>query len=105
MSDATGEPDRLVRENEALRSRVRALEAEAERFNTTLQSIGDAVISVDTGGNIFQMNPVAQTLTGWGEPEALGQPLARVFRIVNEETQAGVESLTWGPWQARSSTS
>ena len=89
---ATGEPDRLVRENEALRRRVAALEAEAERFKTTLQSIGDAVISVDTGGNILQMNAVARKLTRWGEAEALGQPLARVFRIVNEETRAEVES-------------
>ena len=92
MSDATAEPDRLVRENEALRRRVAALEAEAERFRTTLQSIGDAVISVDKGGNILQMNPVAQTLTGWGEVEALGLPLPRVFRIVNEETRAEVAS-------------
>ncbi|MGB8296565.1 MAG: PAS domain S-box protein [Polyangia bacterium] len=92
MSDGTAERDQVVRENEALRRRVAELEAEAKHFKTTLQSIGDAVISVDTAGNIVQMNPVARTLTGWGEAEALGQPLAQIFRIVNEETRAAVES-------------
>jgi two-component system cell cycle sensor histidine kinase/response regulator CckA len=93
MSEATkGDLDRLVRENEALRRRVAALETEAELFKTTLQSIGDAVISVDTDRDILQMNGVARQLTGWGEAEALGQPLARVFRIINEDTRAEVES-------------
>jgi PAS domain S-box-containing protein len=38
------------------------------------------------------MNPVAEALTGWLEAEARGQTLASVFRIVNEETRAVVES-------------
>jgi PAS domain S-box-containing protein len=92
MSAGTDRPDRLVRENEAFRLRIAALEAESERFRTTLQSIGDAVISVDTDGRVLQMNPVAEALTGWPETEALGQPLARVFRIVNEATRAEVAS-------------
>ena len=43
MSDATAERDQVVRENEALRRRVAALEAEAERCKAIPQSIGDAV--------------------------------------------------------------
>jgi len=92
MSVETERPDRLVRENEALRRRIAALEAESERFRAILQSIGDAVISVDTDGRVLQMNPAAEALTGWAETDALGQPLARVFRIVNEATRAEVES-------------
>jgi PAS domain S-box-containing protein len=38
------------------------------------------------------MNPVAERLTGWLEAEAQGKPLSEVFRIVNEETRAAVES-------------
>jgi PAS domain S-box-containing protein len=75
--------------------RVRAEEAvreSEERNRTTLQSLGDAVIATDGSGRIAQMNPVAETLTGWLEAEARGQPLASVFRIVNEETRAVVES-------------
>ena len=38
---------------------------ERERwFGTTLRSIADAVITVDLGGNVTFMNPVAEELTG-----------------------------------------
>ena len=38
------------------------------------------------------MNEVAQTLTGWTQAAAEGQHIAEVFRIVNEDTGATVES-------------
>src|SRR5205085_8701580 len=38
------------------------------------------------------MNPVATELTGWQPQEAAGQPLDRVFHIVNEESRQAVES-------------
>ena len=38
------------------------------------------------------MNEVATALTGWAEADALGKPLDEVFRIVNEQTRAEVES-------------
>ena len=59
---------------------------------TTLRSIGDAVISTDDQGTVRFMNPVAELLTGWTNEEAQGHPLEDVFRIVNEETRAVVES-------------
>jgi PAS domain S-box-containing protein len=59
---------------------------------TTLRSIGDAVISTDDQGTVRFMNPVAELLTGWTNEEAQGHPLEDVFRIVNEETGAVVES-------------
>ena len=62
-----------------------------EYFRTTLYSIGDAVLVVDTEGRIQQMNQVAETLTGWKETEAQGQPIQTIFQIVNEETRARVE--------------
>jgi len=62
------------------------------RLAITLRSIGDAVIATDEQGIITMSNPVAETLTGWPEKEAVGKPLEQVFRIVNEETRAEVES-------------
>jgi PAS domain S-box-containing protein len=53
----------------------------------TLKSIGDAVVSTDMAGKIVQMNPVAETLTGWTSAEAEGRPLAEVFRILNARTR------------------
>jgi PAS domain S-box-containing protein len=82
----------LVRENEALRRLVATLAAEAQRFKTTLHSIGDAVISADAYGTVLEMNPVAEALTGWSEIEAQGRPVAEVFKLVDEESRSEVES-------------
>ncbi len=62
------------------------------QLRATLYSIGDAVIVTDAKGRVTMMNPVAEALTGWSENEALGKPLAQVFRIINEETRAEVEN-------------
>jgi len=74
----------------------RAARATAERLQgsleTTLRSIGDAVIATDAGGRVVFMNPVAESLTGWAESEARARPLADVFPIVNEQTRKEVES-------------
>jgi PAS domain S-box-containing protein len=63
-----------------------------EVFRVTLRSIGDAVITTDIDGRVTYLNEVAEKLTGWPHTEGLGQPLDRVFPIVNEVTRAGVES-------------
>lgn len=63
---------------------------ERERLRVTLQSIGDGVISTDTGGLINVINPVAQSWTGWAESDAIGRPLDEVFRIINEETRGEI---------------
>ncbi len=60
---------------------------EKERMVVTLRSIGDAVITTDSEGRIALMNPIAETLTGWQEAEAVGRPLMEVFQIVNEKTR------------------
>jgi len=73
------------------RSRRAAEHAEASLV-TTLRSIGDAVITTDNAGRVTFMNPVAERLTGWQEPDARGRPLRTVFRIVNEVTRREVES-------------
>jgi PAS domain S-box-containing protein len=76
--------------------RSRRAEREArlsrESLETTLKSIGDAVISTDDAGRVAFMNAVAERLTGWPLSEARGRALAEVFHIVNEETRAEVES-------------
>jgi len=92
MSKNTEDPARLEVENAALRHRVAGLELEAQRFKATLYSIGDAVIATDAASVIVQMNPVAETLTGWSEADARGRPAEEVFNIVNEKTDAKVES-------------
>ncbi|MDD5128513.1 MAG: PAS domain S-box protein [Candidatus Omnitrophica bacterium] len=55
-------------------------------FSTTLTSIGDAVITVDTAGLITFINPVAEKLTGWLKSEAIGRYIDDVFVIKQEDT-------------------
>lgn len=64
-----------------------ALFAEKERAQVTLDSIGDAVISTDAHGHVTYINAVAEGLTGWTRTEAVGHPLADVFRIVNVDSR------------------
>ncbi len=61
-------------------------------LSTTLKSIGEAVIATDTKGFITFMNPVAGSLTGWNQEEAVGKVLTDVFNIINEETREQVEN-------------
>jgi PAS domain S-box-containing protein len=58
-----------------------------------LESIGDAVISVDLKENITFMNPLAEQLTGWKRTDALGLNLKNVFNIVDEKTRISEENL------------
>jgi PAS domain S-box-containing protein len=70
----------------------RRLRESEQWLAATLDSIGDAVIATDAQGRVVSMNPVAESLTGWSEEEALGEDSSRVFRIVDGETRAPVES-------------
>ncbi len=68
------------------------LKKSEEELHIILKSIGDGVIAVDMEGRITHMNPVAEQLTGWEKHEAIGSPLSRIFRIVNEDTGEYVRS-------------
>lgn len=63
-----------------------SLREREEHFRTTLYSIGDGVISTDKYGRIVDMNPVAEDLCGWTLADALGKPLAEIFKIINSDT-------------------
>jgi len=60
-----------------------ALFAEKERAQVTLNSIGDAVICTDVSGNVTFLNGVAEKLTGWTRQAAAGQPITKVFRVLD----------------------
>jgi PAS domain S-box-containing protein len=63
----------------------------ASWYQVVLSAIGDAVLTTSPEGLITYINPVAETLTGWSEAEALGKRLEEVFRIINEETRKPAE--------------
>lgn len=57
------------------------LRREKEQVQKTLQSIGDAVITVDATGKIQYLNPVAEQLTGWRTQDAAQQDIGKVLRL------------------------
>jgi diguanylate cyclase (GGDEF)-like protein/PAS domain S-box-containing protein len=60
-----------------------ALFVEKERAQVTLNSIGDAVASTDSSGNITFLNLVAEKMTGWTLQEAVGRPMAEALRLID----------------------
>jgi PAS domain S-box-containing protein len=70
-----------------------ALREQREWLRVTLSSIGDGVIATDRGGQITFLNPVAAALTGWGQDEALGQPVHNVLQIVDEKTRQPADDI------------
>jgi PAS domain S-box-containing protein len=77
---------------EILGRRAEELFQSEQELRTTLESIGDGVITCDAEGRVQMMNPVARDLTGWDQSEAKGRPLENVFHIVNETTRQIVET-------------
>ncbi|MDG4597072.1 MAG: response regulator [Candidatus Contendobacter sp.] len=65
----------------------RKLKESKHWLETTLNSIGDAVIATDAHNTVAFLNPQAERLTGWRQEEAAGKPLADVFQIVDEATR------------------
>jgi PAS domain S-box-containing protein len=71
-----------------------ALQKSEEQFRSVTQSANDAIISVDGRGIIISWNKGAQSIFGYQEAEALGQPLSFVMpaRYKNAH-QEGMERL------------
>jgi PAS domain S-box-containing protein len=81
-----------VRTIDEITGQSEALFESQQWFQTTLESIGDAVIACDIHGSVSFMNAVAENLTGWKLADAKGHPLEAVFRIVSEDTRQPAEN-------------
>ena len=75
-----------------IEQRQTALIESREKLQATLISVGDGVITFDTGGRVQFLNPVAEKLTGWKSSEAENAPMESVFNIIGEYTREPVES-------------
>lgn len=75
-----------------LEHRSREVHESRQWFQTTLESIGDAVIACDIHGRVQFLNAVATGLTGWTSQDALGRPLDEVFHIIHEATRERAEN-------------
>lgn len=68
----------------------RELRASEQWFKTTLNSIGDGVITTDMDGLVTFLNPVAEALTGWDSSVAIGKGIGEIFHIINESSRQKV---------------
>jgi PAS domain S-box-containing protein len=78
--------------SEILHRFQRQTETSRQLQAVTLSSIGDAVLTADTGGCITFLNPEAERLTGWNCRDASGRPLNEVFAIFDEHTRRPAEN-------------
>jgi PAS domain S-box-containing protein len=83
---------KIVRDITEREHLTRAERESRELLHATLVGIGDAVIATNDQGRIAFLNPIAANLTGWTEQEAKGQPLTKVFQIINETTRKEVDN-------------
>lgn len=74
----------------SVRKQERALFENRDLLHTTVQSIGDGVITTDQQGRVTYLNTVAETLTGCSKTQAAGRPLPEVFNLIHETTRQGV---------------
>jgi diguanylate cyclase (GGDEF)-like protein/PAS domain S-box-containing protein len=58
---------------------------EKELLNTTLRSIGDGVVTIDTKGRITSINKAAEEIILFGTDEVVGRPFREVFRLIREK--------------------
>ncbi len=72
---------------EALHAARRCAEESRQRLAAVLTSIGDAVIATDQEGRVTFVNPMAESLCGWLQADAVGRPLREVLVIVDEVTR------------------
>lgn len=82
----------LIEDVTERRQREQTLFEERNRLAVTLRSIGDGVIATDKAGRVTLINRAAEEMSGWSFEEALGEPLTRVFRIINQNTRKTCEN-------------
>ncbi len=75
-----------------VKERTLELIEKEQYLSLTLDSIGDAVISTDTNGNIVRMNLMAEQLTDWSSEDALGKNVKEIFNIIHTITKKPLEN-------------
>ena len=82
----------IIAIGEAMRGAQARARERGDLLRITLASIGDAMITTDNEGRVTYLNAVAESLTGWTQEDAAGQPLETVFHALDELTRQPIES-------------
>ena len=82
----------LFKHSEDLKTQDRA-----QWLSSTLQALGEGVLSVDRAGAVMVMNTAAEAWTGWTTDEARGKPVHDILLLVDgatgERITAAIESV------------
>jgi PAS domain S-box-containing protein len=73
--------------------KVSQLEEGEEWLPVILEGIRDAIITVDNFGNLKSMNAEAESLTEYGEKQAIGLPVNEVFSVSHLEDKKPISNL------------
>jgi diguanylate cyclase (GGDEF)-like protein/PAS domain S-box-containing protein len=95
-SNSAGKPVRMAGSFTDITARKRAEEqlyAAKERAQVTLESIGEAVITLSTDGLVEYLNPTAEILTRWTLASARGLALEKILNVVGEASGNRVPDL------------
>ena len=68
----------------------------------TLRSIRDAVVVTDGSGRVQTINASAESMTGWQEAEALGQPVETVVNLRQYGSDCALRSPVYAALESRS---
>jgi diguanylate cyclase (GGDEF)-like protein/PAS domain S-box-containing protein len=90
------------------RSRIAALDmatrlgldlaASEARAKAVMDTAVEAIVTTDGAGHVESLNPAAEALFGWLEPEIVGRPVAVVIPGLEVPVGAGsLNELQWGP--------
>ncbi|HPB59552.1 MAG TPA: HD domain-containing protein [Candidatus Saccharicenans sp.] len=77
----------------------RLLKERGQWLYTILKSIDDGIIVTDNRGKVTFINPSAQKITGWNEPDANEQPVDRIIKL-KEEVNFNPVSVSSTPGEA-----
>lgn len=79
--------DELSREIADRRRAEAALAQQRQWLSVIIRSIADSVVVTDTAGKVVFLNPTAERMSGWAEADAIGEPIERVFVVVDPVTR------------------
>ena len=69
------------------RQRVSRISEQRGRWlEAVVLSMEDAVVTVDQQGRVTMLNPAAEGLTGWAQPDALGKAVQEVMVLLDPES-------------------
>ncbi len=83
----------FARMRDAIRDQMDALQERERNLKTTLESIGEGVVTTDRNGAVTRINPAALVIAGKEESDILGHRLEAVLAIGRAEGPLCIESV------------